>query len=539
MNDKYRALVWEQSRLAGVVSVWCLGLGVSFIAWLWLAQQLRWIFMHDAQELGALATVIGSAAAALIFTLRFDAAGHLTFGFDARLFRLPIKIGPCTTIILVFRALGVLVVALGSVISCNALLGGNIGIWPVVGVVALYLTTQALSWSKDSVPSIKYLLPALLVAVVLFLLGGGGRAIAESQWTETIKSFDIAPLIWALALIVSLAAAYAGVRWSRHGVRRGPAPLVELIDRLADLRRGKAKRFRSPFQAQLWYERRRFGWFVPATVLVATALLFGVLLVVKKAQRPALGSHDALAFLGLLSFLGFIVAALIAGPVSGATAFRRRWETSSSRYPLLRPLATAALARAKMAMLFDSLLLGFALVLAIAIPALLLGYAPVVELVTAAFSDQELTLDELVFMLGRPLILLWALGWVALWFSLRLPLAWLLTAVVTVVAYLVLFQRFPLQREFFIGGLLVVEAVVFPIAGVTWLSLSALRSGVLKVRHLAALFALWTLLTAAFMGAECAHGFTVGRLCAGAAIVGWVVAPLVELPMAVHRQRHN
>ncbi len=362
MHGKYRALIWEQARLAGVLSAWCLAVALLFLFSLWLGMRGVEYSLEDAQEAATYAVLFGGAVVSGLYTFRFDNAGHLVQGFDARLYRLPVETWFLVTTILACRIVGLLVVVLGGILTSNMLLDTGIAPLHALWILTLYLIAQAGSWSGNALPYLKYLAVCVLAAALLLIVRSTypGRMPVDSY--AGLSEFFHGTALWVsgcLALASGAAGgSFASIVWDRHGERRGPRPLRELWEQLADVRRGDATRFKSAFTAQCWIERRRFGWLLPVAVVGGTLLLAIASVMIELALEDDPQPGRVLArWFWTFPITSLLFGAAVSGLRAGATASRGAWNKTSQGYALLRPMTDADLAAAKTTALFDSLLI--------------------------------------------------------------------------------------------------------------------------------------------------------------------------------------
>ena len=98
-SSSYRALIWEQARTAGAI---CLLLGVLSCLLIALVHFLRHrnaITPADARDVWVMICAFSAIGAALIVS-RQDGRGHITWGLDARWFRLPMQMFPLFGIVI-------------------------------------------------------------------------------------------------------------------------------------------------------------------------------------------------------------------------------------------------------------------------------------------------------------------------------------------------------------------------------------------------------------------------------------------------------
>src|SRR4051812_11393363 len=129
-------------------------------------------------------------------------------------------------------------------------------IWPALLAAALLAWTQALTWLSYGLPGIRLIVAVLCLAaldtVVLLAI--------HFQAREPVMAAILAPQLLFAYLVARFAVARA---------RRGDVPdwrgMFARTAR-ATVPTGRRDHFRSPAQAQAWFEWRRQGWSLPALV---------------------------------------------------------------------------------------------------------------------------------------------------------------------------------------------------------------------------------------------------------------------------------
>jgi len=192
-----------------------------------------------------------------------------------------------------------------------------------------------------------------------------------------------------------------------------------------------ARRFNGRMRAQIWYEWRRYGWQLPASVVVLLVCyflvmpLFGSAFVSNEKVESSLPALDpdylsgvAIDWLQSVQFLttGMQVAASVAAVVVGGFMFMKAgyWNARST-YLLTRPMRTADLAWARLVTLFVSAIMGLAILMVIFAGLVFIAERSGSELGVVAFM--QMGYEDLPgwFLLSFFWGSLFLVMWVAIW----------------------------------------------------------------------------------------------------------------------------
>lgn len=260
-------LVWRRSRIA---CAFALGsIGVTFA----IAQSP---FAPYALAFGGV--YFGLALLSLLLTVSFADGGDLSVahsGYPGYLLLLPLRSATLAAWPMVLGSAALVAAwAAFAAITLTPRFGPVTIIVPGLGLVALLTTLQAISWSSFSVP----ILRSATALVVIGLIGAWGRLI----WDETVSPL-IGGLGFALATIVAFAVATRGIAQARRGD-------VTAINWSRSKPAGPQPPFRSPMEAQVWFESRGNGRALP--LLSGSAALLFALPTVLSHLRPLTVNGD-------------------------------------------------------------------------------------------------------------------------------------------------------------------------------------------------------------------------------------------------------
>ncbi|MEO5763357.1 MAG: PHB depolymerase family esterase [Vicinamibacteria bacterium] len=220
-------------------------------------------------------------------------------------------------------------------------------IWPALLGAVFLAWTQVLSWSSYPLPGLR------IVAAVLWLASLDAAVILAVE-------YEISELRLVAMLLPQLPLAYFAARFVVARARRGYVPdwsgVFARAFQFVRLRGPRAKSFRSPESAQLWFEWRQEGWILPLSVLMVLPFELGFLYICR--NEPPVMTFEAL----LLVLLTPPFLAGFAGAIAGG-AGREGSDARGAMFRATRPLTSAALVAAKFRMAMWSTLLTWLLVL--------------------------------------------------------------------------------------------------------------------------------------------------------------------------------
>ena len=225
-------------------------------------------------------------------------------------------------------------------------------VWPALLAAALLAWTQALTWMPYGLTGMRVIVTVLWLAVIdaVVLLALHYRA------PEPVMLAILAPQV---------PLAYVAARFAVTRARRGDVPdwrgLFAGLGQFANILTRRRKDFSSPARAQLWFEWRRHGWSLPASVAILLPFELALLFLAGN-DNPALVFYTLLGVLLTPPFMaGFAAATIRTSNPHGRDA------RGLAPFDATRPLTSAALIAAKLKMAMWSTLAAWLLVL-VAIP---------------------------------------------------------------------------------------------------------------------------------------------------------------------------
>jgi hypothetical protein len=440
MRSPVQALLWEQWRRLRWPMVFALVLMVS-------ASLLDYILMNTPVLTGSRAGVlsfvmtilcIGVSVAFLLYS--HSEASDLRLTLPSRLYTLPVKTHVLVNCELFSRLAAVGLLAFVMVGTHYLLFGDEYpqdasSAWRIpLFLICLFVFIQGVCWWPKG--------PWILAGVVsgTLLLTRALRIIAGPLFGANWEATDLFAVgILALFTGAGYLIAHMGVRLHRRGAWMGIGKRLGQILRVGTAR---GERFVSPAHAQLWFEWRRKGKYVPIVTIASAALWFLVyrylLFHEFSAATTASWETDWETMLIMIVGGGLFVCPLVAAFVVGMLipAQDHRDHTSGfSCFLMTRPMHTRDLAAARLKMGALSLALTYVFVSLILI--VLLGLPTFLNALKFIWDEcaqagtPEQPFLPIVMVLGS-----FALAWLLLWLSLPLLGALLLYSVIVSVVSL-------------------------------------------------------------------------------------------------------
>jgi len=216
--------------------------------------------------------------------------------------------------------------------------------WPALYGAVVLAWTQALTWMPYGMRGVRVIVTVtwlgLIAFVVLFAL--------ELEVTE--------PMMLAL-LAPQIPLAYLVARFAVSRARRGDVPDWR-VGRIAALRSRPRPPFRSPDEAQRWFEWQRYGRSLPT--LVAMVLPFELSLLFVFGDTRAIVFSTLLGVLLTPPFMAAFVAASVSKPNPAGSE-----PNELTPFIATRPLSSVSLIAAKLRVTVGSTLVTWVMVLAI------------------------------------------------------------------------------------------------------------------------------------------------------------------------------
>ena len=268
--------------------------------------------------------------------------------YPARMFTLPVTAAALAGWPMLYGTVGMALLWLATRLFAVWPAGVDIPIvWPALLAASLLAWTQALTWMSYALPGLRVVVTvlwlAMIDAVVLLAL--------HYQAHEAVMLAILAPHV---------PLAYLAARFAVARARRGDVPdwsgTFNRLGRIAAVLTLRRSQFRSAARAQEWFEWRRYGRALPASV--AILLPFELSLLFIFSETPVIVFETLLCVLLTPPFMAAFAAAT-------ASKSNQRGNDSYGLTPFIatRPLTSASLIGAKLKAMLRSTLAAWLLVL--------------------------------------------------------------------------------------------------------------------------------------------------------------------------------
>ena len=335
------ALLWEQFRLFIPFIGGAIFTEAAAAAGLYINVLQNSVSMRDALS-GA--SVVPRLCSVLLPAL-LCVTPHSGIAFPGRLYRLPVATRRMVLYVAVPRLLFLLVTLL-SLFGFRTLFFGmpqadEVLRMTVLAVLAL-LAGLALSWSLGAFKN----WPALLAQMVVIGMAWSLYDILGKPEVRDALGPDIlwpAAGLWAVFWTLIL---FAGPERARSGVsllRRVAAWFRPAARRAASHGPVRLRRFSSPLEAQLWYERRTRGY--AGLLYPLLFVLFAVMAAAETRLLVWISFASAFSVTVIVAALAGAACFVVAACRAGMEAYRVR--AGQFRFVAARPLSTADMARAR------------------------------------------------------------------------------------------------------------------------------------------------------------------------------------------------
>lgn len=431
---------------------------------------------------------------------------------------------------------GMLMIAVETVlwiVAINAIFHLNWPLWgPAMFAAAALACVSAAGWIADRSRWIIFTLTIVGVVLGFWFKSRFGGMFSDPlhQWAELTPSEFLTLLAFAVA---AYGIAVIGVARNRRGEPPFSLGLIAWIDRLLDRTPAPRPAFRTPIEAQSWFERRNL-WAMPVAVLAILVAFLTIFLVAWLLGGPA--PQELIEGLWAGSRVMLVLAAL-GGMVMGSAGGSSDLKMGS--FLATRPMTTTAMTRTLLRTAALSLLLAWAVwALAVAVACGIFwacGAAP------ETLFPKWLEWREIpASLLGSWIILA---SWISLALTGRATL--IVRALVVLLSTYIgvaLTAKFTLSSEM---RAMVFHAIAAAIGvaflvGTAWLLAASRRRGLVDAPTLWAALAVWVALVVGvailFPHSDAIPG-TAYVLAVGA--LALAVAPLAAAPLALAWNRHR
>lgn len=239
----------------------------------------------------------------------FGAAIFSAQGTPARLYAYPIR----TESLVAWHMLPAMALVALEMAASTAMLNALFGLgWPLWGPAlfsaAALVALQATLWWTEKSAWLPFAVPLVGAVLGLWFKSRFGPMFSQPTrlWLEVTPS-EVATLLAVVAL--SYWVAIVGVRRNRCGEPLGSLGIVAWFVRVFDREPEVGLPFRSPAEAQFWFEWRKKGWVIPATVNFCLMLGLVVWLIFNRDPKPLVEGFVVGG--GMLSLLGLVFGMIV------------------------------------------------------------------------------------------------------------------------------------------------------------------------------------------------------------------------------------
>ncbi len=436
MNPKTRALLWEEVRVSGAIAGVCTA--VALLGQLTLRLGDRYNTWHFVSEMMLAITIGTPLLMGVMFTLSTGNSGHLKSGFSRRILRLPVDAWSAVLTVLATRLIEMLLASAILVGTCWLLYGHGPGPRAIFLLGAAYLAIQMLDWLR-AVASAATWIVVLFVGVSLML-----EARGVSLWFSALNaSAGITPL-FLLGFVAATAVAYGVslglVYWTRSGERIVPLSVPSFGALTTMPAPERRKPFKSPMSAQIWFELRRAGVFLPAVFFVVWVAAIVIFWLATATLKPPPNTHITLksawqkgsevgqiAAAGMHSFQTFwplevypLLALILASVAWGLWFFPRKRRAKHFGRPVTfvtrQPLTKAQQVQARI--IVSGIHLGallFLIGVVSSVSFLYSDHAQILRILYEALTQGEASVREVVQVTIGPVMLAGLIAWSAMY----------------------------------------------------------------------------------------------------------------------------
>ena len=408
MNPKIRALLWEQFRVAGTLTLWIFTVVGLFLFFTTLSDYR--LLKGDDYDTYAIFVIM---ALALLFLLRQNVAGHLDLKFEPRLSRLPVTNLPLALIPVGMRLVCLVLFYLALSALYWLLFRETISSDFLVYACTLYSVAQALLWTRMYL----VLVPIPVIgSIYLFLLSFGfigphnkfGKLV-DAAILDDFPRFCLSLLPLALYLI------FVGVRWERRNEQKRLFSFEGVANLSQDWRRSLSHEFSSVAEARIWFENNKSGINITLLTGVIMLIFYPALFAIRDFS-PIRNSYFFFYPFAYIQTLPPYFPVLLVALVIGLTRefSRQMWPLSLTEFHRTKPVTDAHLAWCHILVMsryvFVALIAVFVLVNGLKF------YFQYTELriLATALDEPDTALLPIAWFI-EPLFLGCVLAWLALW----------------------------------------------------------------------------------------------------------------------------
>ncbi|HEV3024290.1 MAG TPA: hypothetical protein VGX76_17565, partial [Pirellulales bacterium] len=239
----------------------------------------------------------------------FAAAVFAAQGHPSRLYAFPVPTSQLVAWHLLPAMAAVAIESLASTAALNAVFDLGWPLWgPALFVAVALVWVQAACWLTEKTAWLVVAMTLVAVFFGLWLKSRYGPIFSQPShyWTQ-VTPMEVATML-ALAM-AAYATAVVGVGRNRRGQPLRSFGIVAWLGRVFEGSPRDGLCFRTPAQAQLWFEWQKKGWFIPGMVVFCIFVGFGAWLTFSRRADDLCGGFVVGG--GLLSLMGLIAGMII------------------------------------------------------------------------------------------------------------------------------------------------------------------------------------------------------------------------------------
>ena len=450
MNPKIRALLWEQFRVAGTLTLWVFMVVGAFL-FLTTLTQYR-IMMGDDYE--ALADFL-MLSLALLFLLRQNVAGHLDLKFESRLSRLPVTNPPLALIPVGMRMVCLVLFYLALSALYWLLFRQSISTDFLIYACTLYTVAQALLWTR-----MYLILLVIPITGTTYIFLQQFDLINTSNWfikmlDTLLKHLDTAiltdfPRFCLSILPLTIYLIFVGVRWERRNEQKRLFSIEGVTNLGQDWRHFRSHEFGSVAEARIWYERNKSGINTTALTILIMVVFYPIFWAIS-GTRQSYYFFTSFAYIQTLPpYFPVIIIALALGLTREFS--RQMWPLSLTEFNRTKPVTDAHLAWCHILVMSRYAFIALVAVLVLTTAFNVYFRSTELRILVTAFDQPDTALFPIAWLI-EPLFLGCILTWLSLWCA-RPLVAGAILSINSVFANQILFGFGSLFVYIFLGYLL-------------------------------------------------------------------------------------
>ena len=549
MNPKIRGLLWEEYRSGLQIALVAFGVFVLLLTSMAVQVAISDYAWRMYSDIAVTFAILTPLLAAILLTLNISNTGHMGIGFSDRLLRLPVETSTAVLVALCTRTAAVLTMGLSITALCHAATGDGPLFATSIVVTELYVVLQTLAWMRRSAPLIAGagLLALVVMLFYLYLSSGSENPLADLN--NNVRLFGARrSLLWASTLLFAITFPLASVVsiWAANRSRRGAHvksipfdAFPEMFSAIVGLRE---MRLKSPFAAQVWFETRQIGVYLPLLTVGFWLAMVGAMSAAGYWDSGEMGEESKRVF--LLEYLPFAATVMAMFPWATLVVARQGRMRGASGFPHLFPVTSQTLACARLTAAGISIIATLCLLTVISANSQLFGALGFGEELVREISGGSLSVREATTILISLPLFTAMVCWIILGLVTRKGFGLLTIYAIALSVNFLLPPNFPEEKTWQMQVTMVSLCVYGTVLYISCLLLVSWWNGFVSKSALVGVLVAWTAMAFMLwpMGVTCLPWEREQR--AWLAVLSIAYAALLVLPYIahvrmVHRRRHE